>query len=188
MRKISLKPGLLAGAGTLILCSGVQAFAIAQPPSASNSSRAEAVKGQIHNRLAEDKLKVCKVHEKVVASSMERIGTRGERHLAVINKIADRVEAFYTKSGKNLSNYDALVTDVNAKKAAATTAVEKVKADRQAFKCDGNDPKGVASSFKDDLKLETSALKNYKTAVKNLIVGVKSVQGTSDSDSAGGNQ
>ncbi len=51
-----------------------------------------------------------------------------------------------------------------------------------------NNPKGVISSFKESLKAEITALKEYKTAIKNLIVGVKSVQGATSSSEDGENQ
>ena len=81
-----------------------------------------------------------------------------------------------------LSNYEELVATADDKKTVAQAAVDKVKATSVTFKCDGTDPKGAAQSFKDSLKAEIAALKEYKTAVKNLIVGVKSVQGTTSSD------
>src|SRR6185369_3265620 len=105
-----------------------------------------------------------------------RIATRGQKQLDLFSTIAERTETFYTNKGKTLSNYDALVADVNAKKAAAQTTVDATKTAVTVFKCDGTDPKGAAASFKDALKNEIDALKAYKTAVKNLIVGVKSVQ------------
>ena len=67
---------------------------------------------------------------------------------------------------------------------------DSVKADSVTFKCDGTDPKGAVSSFKDALKSEIAALQAYRTSVKNLIVGVKSVQGnttSTDSKTTGGN-
>lgn len=132
-------------------------------------------------RLDATKLKVCQLREKAIDNIMARIGDRGQKQLDLFTTIATRVETFYTTKGKTLSNYDALVADVNAKKAAAQTAVDTVKADKANFKCDGTDPQGAAATFKADLKLEISALKAYRTSVKNLIVGVKSVQGTTSS-------
>jgi len=61
-----------------------------------------------------------------------------------------------------------------------------VKSTTVEFKCDGDNPKGVASTFKDLHKAEIAALKAYKAAVKNLIVGVKSVQPTTETSTTGG--
>ncbi|MNH45908.1 hypothetical protein D3C85_1401250 [compost metagenome] len=50
------------------------------------------------------------------------------------------------------------------------------------FKCDGEDPKGAAMGFKGHHGHVVAALKEYKTSIKNLIVGVKSAQGTMSSE------
>ena len=135
----------------------------------------------VQTRLADVKLKVCQQREKTIDNIMTRMGDRGVKQLDVFTKIADRTEVFYDKSGKVLGNYDALVADVNAKKADAKAAVTAAQSTTVTFKCDGTDPKGAASSFKTSLEAQNQALKAYKTAVKDLIVGVKSVQGTTSS-------
>jgi hypothetical protein len=137
-------------------------------------------------RLADAKLKACQNREKAITNIMTRLGDRGQKQVDLFSKIADRTEAFYVKKGKTLTNYDALVADVSAKKTAAQTAVDTIKSTSVEFKCDGSDPKGVVASFKNSLKTEIAALKAYKTSVKNLIVGVKSVQGTTSSADNGG--
>ncbi len=132
-------------------------------------------------KLADAKLKACQNREKAINNILSRISDRGQKQLDLFTSIATKTETFYTDKGKSLSNYDALVADVTTKKAAAQIEVDAVKADSVTFKCDGTDPKGAASSFKAALKSEIQALKDYKTSVKNLIVGVKSVQGTTAS-------
>lgn len=161
---------------TLFSLAVVGGVAVAAP-----NARAEEAQTAAQTRLADAKLKACQNREKAINNIMARFADRGSKQLDVFNKIAQRTETFYSDKGKILSNYDALVADVNAKKAAAQTAVDGVKSNSVSFKCDGTDPRGAATSFKDSLKGEIAALKAYKTAIKNLIVGVKSVQGTTTS-------
>lgn len=132
-------------------------------------------------RLGDAKLKTCQNRERAVTNIMVRLGDRGQKQIDLFNTIAERTEKFYTDKGKALTNYDALVGDVAAKKTAAQSAVSTVKSTSVEFKCDSNDPKGVAATFKERLKAEIVAMKAYKTSVKNLIVGVKSVQRTASS-------
>jgi hypothetical protein len=142
-------------------------------------------------KLADAKLKACQRRQATINNIMSRIADRGQKQLDLFSSIADKTETFYTDKGKTLSNYDALVADVAAKKTAAQAVVDTIKSDSVTFKCDGTDPKGAAASFKDALKSEITALKNYKTSVKNLIVGVKSVQSTTvpaDSTTTGGSR
>lgn len=143
-------------------------------------------------KLAAAKLRVCLNRQKAITNIMARIADRGQKQLTLFTTIATRVEAFYTDKCKTLSSYDALVADVNAKAAAAQATVDAVKTASTGFSCEGTDPKGFVDSFKSSLKSEISALQDYRTSVKNLIVGVKSVQGTTSSStnqtSDGGNQ
>lgn len=138
-------------------------------------------KGNHKTRLTDAKLKACQNRQTAITNIMSRLSDRGQKQIDLFSSIADKTEAFYTKKGNTLSTYDALVADLAAKKALAQTAVDTVKSTSATFKCDGNDPKGAMTAFKDNRKVEITALKNYKTAVKNLIVGVKSVQGSSTS-------
>ncbi len=189
---IKLRQIMIAGTASLAIVGSVFAVggpnAKAQDVQQSAQDRKAALAQTVADRhemvavkLADAKLKACQRRETVVDNIMARIADRGVRQIDVFNKIADRTESFYSSKGKPLSNYDTLVADVNAKKMSAQTTVDAVKTSSAAFKCDGTDPMGAASSFKASLKTEISALKAYKTAVKNLIVGVKSAQGVASS-------
>ena len=160
----------------------------AEEAQTTTQQTAQERKDAAQTRLADAKLKACQNREKAINNIMARLADRGTKQLDVFNKIAERTEAFYTDKGKTLSNYDALVAEVTAKKTDAQTAVDAVKAGSVTFQCDGTDPKGAVTVFKDSLKAEIAALKAYKTAVKNLVVGVKSVQGTTSSSENGANQ
>ncbi len=127
-------------------------------------------------RLDEKKLKACKKREKVITNIMARITERGQKQLDLFTTIAERTEAFYIEKGNTLSTIEELTADVAKKKAAAQETVDTIKTSSTDFKCDSEDPKGAAASFKESLQSEQEALKAYKVSVKNLIVGVKSVQ------------
>lgn len=154
-------------------------------------SRAVDHRADARGKLATAKLRVCENRQKAITNIMSRIADRGQKQLTLFTTIATRVETFYTDKGKTLSNYDTLVADVNATQAAAQTAVDTIKSASTGFDCNGTDPQGFVSSFKDSLKSEISALQDYRTSVKNLTVGVKSVQSTTvpaTDQSDGGNQ
>ncbi len=142
--------------------------------------------------LAAGQLKICQDRQHAIDNIMARIANRGQKQLTLFSTIATRTEAFYTSKSVTLSNYAALVADVNAKQAAAQTAVDAVKSASTGFSCDSSDPATSVASFQSALKTEIAALQAYRTAVKNLIVGVKSVVSTTTSNttstSNGGNQ
>lgn len=136
----------------------------------------------LKTRLEATKLRSCQNREKAIGNIMTRMSDRGQKHLDLFDTISERVQKFYTDKSLSLSNYDALLADVVAKKAAAQAAIDETKSTTVSFKCDGDDPKGAAEVFKGSLKDQKEALKAYRTAVKNLIVGVKSALPGSSSE------
>ncbi len=192
MHKMIIKNSFVATMAVFSLAVALPAVTFAQPVRAeeAQTTARETVAEKRQARLADAKLRACQNREKAINNIMARMGDRGQRQINLFTKIAEKTQAFYVKKGKALSNYDALVTDVTAKKTSAQTAVQTTKSSVIDFKCDGTDPKGAVAVFKENLKAQNTALKAYKTAVKNLIVGVKSVQGstTSAGNSTGGNQ
>lgn len=126
-------------------------------------------------RLSKTKLNACAKKTKHVNQVMNRITERATAQLAVFTKISDRTQAFYVSKGKTVAGYGDLVDTAAAAKQNAVTDITALKA-VGAFTCDSADPKGSVEAFKTKTKLVVTDLKAYKTAVKNLIVAVKSVQ------------
>lgn len=145
----------------------------------------EAAKSELEakkEKLKDEKLKICNEREDKINKHMDTVASRGQSKLDLFTKIAERVKSFYVSKGKTLSNYEDLVAAVNAKKASAQATVDAVISHSVTFDCDGDDPKGAAGGFKSKVKDMNSALKEYRTAVKNLIVGVKSVQSSTEGE------
>lgn len=146
--------------------------------------------GQAH--LAAGQLKACQNRQNAINNIMSRIDTRALNQVNLFSTIASRVEAFYTKQGKTLSNYSQLVAAVNTTEKQAETDFSTLKTN-STFSCSVSNPKGMVTDFQSYLKTEISDLQNFRTAVKNLIVGVASVNGvnlssTSQTSSTGGGQ
>jgi hypothetical protein len=142
----------------------------------------------ISNRLEENKLKACQNREGAINNIMARISDRGTKQLAVFTKISDRVKAFYVDKNLSVTDYDNLVNDVDSTNLLALDAITNTKGAVVDFKCDGNDPKGFANVFKNYAELQRLALKDHKTAVNNLIVAVKSAQGSVDNQTIEGDE
>lgn len=130
-------------------------------------------------RLQDAKLKACQNREEAINTIMLRMADRGQKHFDLVTSIAERTKEFYVEKGKTLANYDELVANVEAKKAVAESAVANVMARSGGFTCDGDDPRGLVQAFKDVRQIRIDAMGEYRTAVKDLIVGVKSVQSVS---------
>lgn|SRR5487761_1534567 len=157
--------------------------ATSQQPTTSGQGSSQAngqANGQAH--LATAQLKACQNRENAINNIMTRIDTRAQNQITLFGTIATRVEAFYTKQGKTVSNYDQLVAAVNTAEAQANTDFGTVKTN-STFSCSASDPKGMVTAFQGYLKTEISDLQNYRTAVKNLIVAVASANGVTVSNS-----
>ena len=128
-------------------------------------------------KLDAKKLKVCQTKEKVIKNRLESLTALVTNQQTKFDKIATRVENFYTAkvlpTGKTLANYDALAADIDAKKAAVDSNLATAKTNADSFACGADDPKGALSGFREDMQSVKSALKEYRTSIKNLIVAVK---------------
>ena len=154
-------------------------------PTTTTQGSSHAANGQANGQahLVAAQLKACQNRENTINTIMARIDTRGQNQLALFSTIAARVEAFYTKQGKTVSNYTQLVAAITSAKTQATTDLNTLKT-YSTFSCSANNPKGIVTAFQSYLKTEISDLQNYRTAVKNLIVAVASANGVTVSTSS----
>lgn len=138
-------------------------------------------------RLAENRLRVCEQRKVRINAIMDRAILRAEKHLDLFSSISDRVQNFYLDKGYTLDNYEELVTAVDTAKAQAQANLETLK-DLDSFECTADDPKGNIEEFKLALKTINQDLKDFRTAVKNLIVGVKSAKSTQATEAGNGSE
>lgn len=201
MRK-KILTGAMVGMAFLFAVSVVPSFAFADDAVRSTpeveQTRGEILKTRLQEmkqarqeakdlRLAEAQLRACENRKTKISATMTRSITRAERQLALFSTIADRVKAFYVDKGYSVDNYDDLVAAVDAAKADAQANLETLKG-LSDFECDAEDPKGDIEAFKLALRSINQDLKDYRTSVKNLIVGVKSGQSSSTGREDGGEE
>lgn len=138
-------------------------------------------------KLDAAKLRVCKNKERVIINRLDALTRLVATQETSFDKIAARVENFYTEkvltAGKTVANYNNLVTDIAAKKAAVDASLATAKTNSSNFSCSADDPKGDLTQFKTDMQAVKNALKDYRTSIKNLIVAIKSVVGEEESPS-----
>lgn len=154
---------------------------------AKNSLAATNGQAIAAQKLTEAKLKVCQNKEAAMQKRNDQLTKTAESMLTKFDSIATRVENYYTDkvvpNGKIVSDYDALVADIATKKSAVQTNLDKASADAAAFNCTSNDPKGQLTQFRTDMQAVKQGLKDYRTSIKNLIVAVRSVTGTTENRS-----
>lgn len=148
---------------------------------AEAEARREAAQTAAAEKRNEAKLKACEKRSEKITNIMDRIVDRSEKHVALFNTIATRTQEFYVNNGYELDNYDELVENVELARADALDHLEVLRAENN-FSCEMDDPKVFVAAFKDALKTQIESLKEYRTAVKDLIVGVKSSKNNGNQD------
>lgn len=117
----------------------------------------------------------CKAVESVVKRRTEALPKLAENQMNKFASHVTRVDTYYTSTlvpaGNIVSNYSELMTQITIKKTAVATAITQARADGAAFTCESN-PKGTMTTFRKDMQAVITALKEYKTSVRNLIVAV----------------
>lgn len=147
-------------------------------------TRKEKIKAAMETRKAKldaNRLRVCKGKEKVLTNRIGSLTRITTNMLEKFSNTVARVKEFYTNkvvaADGSVSNYDALAADIDAAKTNVDTALVNAKANAESFTCDGDDPKGTLTGFREDMQTVKSALADYRTSIKNLIVAVKTAAG-----------
>lgn len=150
-------------------------------PHSQGASRSAAAR----QKLDAVKLKVCLSKQDNILKRSEQLARNAANMEEKFDAKVQRVKDFYTfkvvPSGKTVANYDSLVSNIVVKKSAVQTALTKAQGDLAVFSCNGADPKGLMKSFQEDMKAVKLALKDYRTSIKDLIVGVHGVTGDENS-------
>lgn len=128
------------------------------------------------------KVKVCQVHEKTIEKRFSNLSELVKKMVSKFDAISTRVQMRYTErlvpAGKTINNYDDLLTDITAKKAAVDTALSSAQATSENFSCDASsDPKGQITTYREDMQSVKDALRDYRKSIRNLIVAVATASG-----------
>lgn len=120
----------------------------------------------------------CEARLDAIKTRMTQLVKLSENMFRAFDAISTRVQTFYTEkvlpTGKTVSNYQALLDDITAKKTAVSSAISSAQADIAAFSCVG-DVRGLYNEFRLDMQAVKAALKDYRTSIRNLIVAVHSI-------------
>ena len=127
--------------------------------------------------LTQTSLRSCEARQDAIKTRMDSLVKLATNIEDKFDSIAKRVEDFYTNtvlpSGKSVSNYDALVANISAKKDVVTNDLTDAQTKVAAFSCTTDDPKGLLTQFRIDMQKVKTDLKSYRTTIKNLIVAVR---------------
>lgn len=139
-------------------------------------SRGAIIRNEAATRPAQ--ARTCEARLSAVKRRMSQLVDLSENMLRIFSSISDKVQAFYTDkvlpTGTTVPNYQELIADIETKKSAASDALAASQANIDSFSCEGNTT-GLFGKFRQDMQKTKTALKEYRTAIKNLIVVVRGV-------------
>ncbi len=145
------------------------------------------IKEAIATRLEAGKLAICKKHEASINNVISRVADRDQKRLNLFTTTLEKVQAFYTKNNLTVANYDQLLATVQEKKTAAQITVDSTVGAKVTFACDGDNPKGIVSSFKNSHSSSATALSEYKDSVRSLLKEVKTAAALKNTNTEGEN-
>lgn len=131
-------------------------------------------------KLDAKRLDVCQKRQERINSIVSKSVEQSTKHLATFQKIEERVTQFYIDKSLTVTNFDELVATVDEKEAAAIASID-ISAET-TFDCETTDGSNPGSIVRDLVRSQHQALKEYRTAIKDLIVAVKSSQSSADTN------
>ena len=132
--------------------------------------------------------KGCQKREQSIQKRSNQLVRLATKMLEIFERIAQRVRTYYLTvvipSGQSLDQYNELLGDIDLANAAVQSALETAANTASTFDCATSDPKQQLQNFRQDMKNVKGALKIYRTAIKDLIVGVRSITGKNKSETS----
>lgn len=138
-------------------------------------TRLETMKTERQEKLDTRRLAACEKRQEKINNIFTKATEQNKKHLAVFQKIEEKVKQFYVDKNLSAEGYDAAVTLADEKEAAAVAAIEASV--ESTFDCAATDGAKPGSAIKEAAKTRREAIKEYRTAVKDLILVVKKHHG-----------
>ena len=148
--------------------------------------RLETAKTERSTKLAERRLEVCEKRQTRINTVFDNATERNKKQLAVFQAIEEKVKAFYVDKNLTSEGYDAAAAAADEKEAAAVAAIEA--STEVSFDCTSTDAAKPGSVIKQAMSVRHAALKEYRTAIKDLILAVKQHNGQNRGDDASGTE
>lgn len=137
--------------------------------------RLEQAKADRTTKLEQRRLEICQQREERINAIFTKGLEQNGKQLAVFQGIEEKVKAFYEAKGLSAEGYDAAVAKADEKEAAAIAAIDTSAA--MEFDCETTSGQAPGQVIKQAMQARHVALKEYRTAIKDLILVVKKGHG-----------
>lgn len=149
---------------TLLISSFSTANIYAQSSDGTNheeNSQEETTMKAASKKTHAEKKAACEKKQEVITRRLDRLIGMATKMLETFERIAAKVE----ETGEE----GVLNEGAEQKKKAVTDALEEAQGDAEEFSCSNTDPKQALNEFRKNMQVVKSALKEYRTEIKNLI-------------------
>lgn len=146
-------------------------------------NKLEAARAAVKNRTDKERQKICEEKSADITKKLNKKIADANKHKAVFDKIFTRIKDFKEAKQLSPSNYDALVASATNAQTAAANSIAALQAFEVTVDCTQiDDATKKLAGFKEALSQTRDSLKEYKTAVKNVIVAVKTSISTTSTE------
>lgn len=146
-----------------------------QEHKAKFQQRLETAKAERVEKLADRRLQVCEKRQQRINNIFDKATERNKKQLAVFQAIEQKVKDFYVNKGLTAEAYEQAAAHADAQEAAAVAAIET--SETVSFDCATTDATKPGSVIKEAMLARHTALMDYRTAIKDLILVVKKHNG-----------
>lgn len=120
--------------------------------------------------------RACLARESAITNRMSRLVALANNMSNNFEQHSLRVQNYYldtlVPAGLTLNNYSDLLADIAAEEAVVQTTIANAQADVDEFSCEAGDIRAHYQTFRTDMQMVKSALADYRTSIRNLIVAV----------------
>ncbi len=131
----------------------------------------EARKEKRKEKLEGKRFELCEKREDRINRLLQSSAENVQKKLVVFQRIEQGVKTFYENKNLSAVGYDSAVNMVDEAEAAAIAAIDAMS--NVSFECDDADGSNPGVIISTAARARHDALKEYKTAVRELIVVVK---------------
>lgn len=203
--KLGFRRKLIGGVLTLLMAVSLHsAYATSQAPGQSGDRGSSTIKRQqgaqksvkptspsqavrrgqnVTTPSPKPKNRGCQQREQSIQKRSGQLLRLATNMLEVFERIAERVKTYYltvvVPNGQSLEQYNELLASIDQRKTEVEDALEVAANTASSFDCTDSNPKQQLQEFRQDMQNVKRSLKLYRTAIKDLIVGVRSITGKS---------
>ena len=123
------------------------------------------------------KLKICEKKEANIKKRANKLVQRAEKIQNIFGRIIQKTDKFYVDklvpADLEIDNYEGILNNLENKRKDVATAIATAEDTADNFDCEGQNPKEQITQFRTNMKGVISALNEYKKAVINYLVTVR---------------